>query len=225
MIVNGQTGERKWKSSGVFPMAWIPGAPLTYFNDGGVRQRFTFHTQKNPNFRICLPKKIPTFFSIPKKIRQCFLHQQILLLIFWNNWVSDTSLYGFINHFGKLDVMLLIFSRELLHTTKKMGSQLTGPLSSCWNSTALTPGLSLVTKSVFLAFIFYVATWSFDNRYISAGKHLIHKTFTLYTVFPLCSWWLVWKALNYVTYWIFLSGLDARGVPVITFQIDYKNIP
>ena len=36
-----------------------------------------------------------------------------------------------------------------------------------------------------------------------------------------------WKALNYVTYWIFLSGLDARGVPVITFHIDYnlRNIP
>ena len=49
-----------------------PGAPLTYFNDGGVRQRFIFYTPKNPNFRICLPKKIPTFFSIPKKIPQCF---------------------------------------------------------------------------------------------------------------------------------------------------------
>ena len=52
--------------------AKTPGAPLTYFNDGGLRQRFIFYTQKNPNFRICLPKKIPTFFSIPKKIPQCF---------------------------------------------------------------------------------------------------------------------------------------------------------
>ena len=50
----------------------FPGAPLTYFNDGGVRQRFIFYTPKNPNFRICLPKKIPTFFCIPKKIPQCF---------------------------------------------------------------------------------------------------------------------------------------------------------
>ena len=51
-----------------------PGAPLTNFNDGGggVRQRFLFYTQKNPNFTICLPKKILTFFSIPKKIPQCF---------------------------------------------------------------------------------------------------------------------------------------------------------
>ena len=31
-----------------------------------------FYTQKNPNFRICLPKKIPTFFSISKKIPQWF---------------------------------------------------------------------------------------------------------------------------------------------------------
>ena len=108
-----------------------------------------------------------------------------------------------------------------------MGSQLTGPLSSCWNSTALTPGLSLVYKISLPCLYFYLATWSFDNRYISAGKHLIHKMFTLYTMFPLWSWWLAWKALNYVTYWIFLSGLDAPGVPVITFQIDYnlRNIP
>ena len=49
-----------------------PGAPLTYFNDGGVRKRFIFYTQKTPNFKICLSQKISTFFSIPKKIPQCF---------------------------------------------------------------------------------------------------------------------------------------------------------
>ena len=49
-----------------------PGAPLTYFNDRGVRQRFIFYTPKNPNLRICLPKKSLLFFSIPKKIPQCF---------------------------------------------------------------------------------------------------------------------------------------------------------
>ena len=92
-----------------------------------------------------------------------------------------------------------------------MGSQLTGPSSSCWNSAALTPSLSLVYKISFPCLYFYIATWSFDSRYISAGKHLIHKMFTLYRVFPLWSWWLAWKALNYVIYWIFLSGLDERG--------------
>ena len=48
-----------------------PGAPLTNFNDGGwggdggggeVRQRFIFYTQKNHNFRICLPPKNHYFF-------------------------------------------------------------------------------------------------------------------------------------------------------------------
>ena len=34
---------------------------------GGVRQKFIFYTPKNHNFRICLPKKITTFFSIPKR--------------------------------------------------------------------------------------------------------------------------------------------------------------
>ena len=48
----------------------FPGAPLTNFNDGEVRQRFIFYTQKNHNFRICLPQKITTsfvLFSQPKK--------------------------------------------------------------------------------------------------------------------------------------------------------------
>ena len=46
----------------------LPGAPLTYFNDGGVRQRFIFYTQENHNLRICLPKKITTSeFVYPKK--------------------------------------------------------------------------------------------------------------------------------------------------------------
>ena len=34
---------------------------------GQVQQRFIFYTQKDHNFRICLPKKITTFLSIPKK--------------------------------------------------------------------------------------------------------------------------------------------------------------
>ena len=155
-----------------------------------------------------------------------FLHQQILLFIFWNNWVSDTSLYGFINHFGKLDVMLLYFQENFFIQQKWDHIwldllALTGTQQH-WFEFSLQNQFSL---PLFLHS--KIATWSFDNRYISAGKHLIHKMFTLYTVFPLWSWWLAWKALNYVTYWIFLSGLDARGVPVITFQIDYnlRNIP
>ena len=66
------TEKRLLTSSNRATIVCTPGAPLTCFNDGGVRQRFIFYTQKNPNFRICLPKKIPTFFSIPKKIPQCF---------------------------------------------------------------------------------------------------------------------------------------------------------
>ena len=60
-----------WRTSGV---------PLTYFNDWGVRQRFIFYTPKNPNFRSCLPKKIPSFVSIPKKILQCFCFSKFYYL-------------------------------------------------------------------------------------------------------------------------------------------------
>ena len=69
---------------------WNPGAPLTYFNDGGpVRQRFICYTPKNPNFRICL-----LFFSIPQKIPQLvFLHQQILLFIFWKAKTCQLQLW------------------------------------------------------------------------------------------------------------------------------------
>ena len=38
---------------------------------GGTTEVHISHP-KNPNFRICLPKKIPPFFSIPKRIP----HQQ-----------------------------------------------------------------------------------------------------------------------------------------------------
>ena len=34
---------------------------------GGVRERFIFYTQRNHNFRICLPIKITTFFRNPQK--------------------------------------------------------------------------------------------------------------------------------------------------------------
>ena len=51
----------------------VPRGPTHKFYDGGVgggggvRQRFIFYTQKNHNFRICLPKKINTFLAHPKK--------------------------------------------------------------------------------------------------------------------------------------------------------------
>ena len=56
-----------------------PGAPLTYFNDGGIRQRFIFYTPKNPNFRICLPKKIPTFLAYPKKSLSVFASANFII--------------------------------------------------------------------------------------------------------------------------------------------------
>ena len=39
---------------------------------GGSNRGSYFIPKKNPNFRISLPKKNPYFFSIPKKIPQCF---------------------------------------------------------------------------------------------------------------------------------------------------------
>ena len=47
----------------------IPVAPLTNFNDGGggIRQRFTFYTQKNHNSEFVYPKKSLLFIAYPKK--------------------------------------------------------------------------------------------------------------------------------------------------------------
>ena len=53
---------------------WAPGAPPTYFNDGGVRQRFIFYTQKNPSVS---------------------LHQQILLFTFWKAKTCQLQLWFF----------------------------------------------------------------------------------------------------------------------------------
>ena len=50
------------KKSGSVGRWETPGTPFTNINYGGIRQRFIFYTQKNHNFRICLPKKITTFF-------------------------------------------------------------------------------------------------------------------------------------------------------------------
>ena len=66
----------------------IPGAPLTNLmmgkgGGGGVQQRFIFYTQQNHNFRICLPKKITIFFSIPK-IPQSFFHNPKKFLCFFS---------------------------------------------------------------------------------------------------------------------------------------------
>ena len=57
----------------------IPEAPVTSFNDRGGgrgRQRFIFYSPKNHNFRICLPKKITTFLSYPKKSLSSFFATQ-----------------------------------------------------------------------------------------------------------------------------------------------------
>ena len=61
-----------------------PGAPLTNFNDGRVRQRFIFYTQKNHNFRICLPKKITTFLACPKKSLSPFFATPINPSVFFS---------------------------------------------------------------------------------------------------------------------------------------------
>ena len=61
---------------------WSLGTPLTYFNDGDVRQRFIFHTPKNPNFGICLPQKISTFLAYPKKSLSVFSRPKKIPLFF-----------------------------------------------------------------------------------------------------------------------------------------------
>ena len=58
--------------------SFSPGAPLTYFNDkggggGGCPTEVHILLPKNPNFKVCLPKTIPTFFSIPEKNPSVFL--------------------------------------------------------------------------------------------------------------------------------------------------------
>ena len=58
-----------------------PGAPLTYFNEGGVRQRFIFCTQKNPNFRIGLPKKSLLFLAYPKKSLSVFASANFIIYL------------------------------------------------------------------------------------------------------------------------------------------------
>ena len=48
---------------------------------GVIQLRFNLYSPKNPNFRICLPKKIPTFLACPNN-PSVFLHQQVALQIY-----------------------------------------------------------------------------------------------------------------------------------------------
>ena len=59
----------------------------------GVRQRFIFYTQKTPNFRICLSKINPYIFKKTQKNPLMFLHQQILLFIFWKAKTCQLQLW------------------------------------------------------------------------------------------------------------------------------------
>ena len=61
----------------------VPGALLPNFNDGGFRQRFIFYTQKNHNFRICLPKKITAFLAYLKNPLVLFSQPKKSLFFSW----------------------------------------------------------------------------------------------------------------------------------------------
>ena len=91
---------------------WFPGAPLRYFSDERVQQKFTFYTLKNPNFKICIPKKshtsnklhlhycgfdlmkstiphkIPVFFRDPKNPR---VFHKPKKKIFWPNFQTPKN--------------------------------------------------------------------------------------------------------------------------------------
>ena len=50
---------------------------------GGGPTGFIFYTPKNHNFKMCLPKKITTFFSIPQKIPWSFFRNPKKSLCFF----------------------------------------------------------------------------------------------------------------------------------------------
>ena len=113
ILENEGTGQTKWslgltgkKLAGYAPawyvcffkIAWPfgvqllskpPGAPHTNFNDGGVWQRFIFYTQKNHNFRICLPKISLLLLAYPKKSLSYFFATQKITFLNEKKWESE----------------------------------------------------------------------------------------------------------------------------------------
>ena len=59
----------------------IPGASLTYFNDGGFRQRFIFYTQKIPTSEFVYPKKSLLFLAYPKKSLSVFASANFIIYL------------------------------------------------------------------------------------------------------------------------------------------------
>ena len=70
---------------------------LMNWGGGGVWQRFIFYTPKNHNFRICLPKKITTFFSIHKNIPWSYFRNPKKSLCFSSR--PKKILSSFLDHF------------------------------------------------------------------------------------------------------------------------------
>ena len=58
-----------------------PGAPLTYFNDGGVRQRVIFYTPKIPTSEFVYPKQSLLFLAYPKKSLSVFASANFIIYL------------------------------------------------------------------------------------------------------------------------------------------------
>ena len=69
-----------------------PSGPTHKFWWRGVRQRFIFYTQKDHNFRICLPKKITVLFlAYPKKTLVFFSQPKKIPLFFFATQKTPAS--------------------------------------------------------------------------------------------------------------------------------------
>ena len=89
LVHGGRGGGRSWNS--LMLNIWFLPLRLVVINltilisvndqnhSSCVRQRFIFHTQKNPNFRICLPKKSLLFLAYPKKSLSVFASANVII--------------------------------------------------------------------------------------------------------------------------------------------------
>ena len=62
-------------------MAEIPGAPLTYFNDGGSDRGSYFIPQKIPTSEFVYPKKSLLFLAYPKKSLSVFASANFIIYL------------------------------------------------------------------------------------------------------------------------------------------------
>ena len=106
-------------SPSILDCIFVPGAPLTCFDDGGDPTEVHILYPKKSQLQNLSTQKNPYFFSIPQKNPSVFLHQQILLFVFWKAKTCQLQLWFWPKTKLQIALMLLFIWADEKYNTQK----------------------------------------------------------------------------------------------------------